>query len=467
MRFFLLVFCLAWLTGIALGIFVVPWLVVVGVAAAVAAMLARVNQIWPIKIAGLILLLLGFVLGANGDDAATTAACIVSSPLTATITAIERVEEKRIIYAAASDAGCKILISADRFPSLAAGDSIQVSGKVQSISDITNQNPGYAQYLTRRHIVAVVSFPTLTITKSAQPRLNVLPQHLAAQVSKIFPEPDASFVTAILFAQQGTLPKSIITQFQRTGVSHILAISGQNISLLAGLLYLIALVLPIGPWTRTLLIAGLLWTYIALIGAPISAVRAAFFWTMALLAFRLQMLVSLTTIIILTTAIMASYNPQVLADIGFQLSAGAVAGIGLALFLFSTRNNFTDGLLVTAGATAATWPIIAHTFGNFSVSSLLANLLVLPAASLIQIIALPTLLISFSSLPAALLGSFIVHLAWLWMDWVTRLLAAIPYSFIQNIALPNWFFAVYYIALVLLCIIILNNQRRSWREVWE
>lgn len=463
---------MGWIVGIALGVFAVSfWLA--SSAAAAALILVQVRQSWPIKVAALLLLVLGFVFGGQAAGSRSSAACDLRLPLSAKVISIERVEEKRIVYQAAAPDGCRLLISADRFPAYQEADHLNVaSGNIQFISDVAKQNPGYAGYLARRGLAAVISFPTLSLASDgARPGLSAIPRHLVGQVGKIFPEPDASFVTAILFAQQGTLPKSVITQFQHTGVSHLLAISGQNISLLAGVLYAGAMLFPVRPWARTAFVAVILWAYIISIGSPVSAVRAAFFWTMVLLAFRLRLLVSLPTVIILTTALMVTVNPLVLRDIGFQLSVGAVIGIAAALFLFPLKSPIPSDLikssvLITLGATAVTWPIVAASFGNFSLSSPLANLLVLPAASLLQMIALPTLLISFIWLPAALAGSYLVHLAWLWMDWVTRLLTAVPYAFFQNIILPNWLIALYYAALIFACLVVLQRQRRSWRELW-
>lgn len=469
MRTFLLLFCCTWLTGIALGVFSAGFSILIVTAAAAALLMVRMNQSWPACVAVISLLLLGFVLG-NGAIASPLGACRVTSPLTAHIIAITKIEEKRMVYRATAS-GCQILIAAERFPEYAVGSDIQVNGQIQTVEEISLKQANYGKYLVGQGVQAVVSYPKIEFGKPALRSASIVAR-MQQQVNLIFPEPDASFVSAIFFAQQGTLPKAIIAQFQHTGVSHILAISGQNISLLAGVLYVLMLLLPIGPWTRTILISIVLWTYIVFIGAPVSAVRAAFFWTMVLLAFRLQLLVSLTTVIILTSVIMATYSPLVLSDIGFQLSLGAVIGIAAVLFLFpvqgkSSSDLMKGSLLVTLGATVATAPIIAANFGNLSLSSLLANLLVVPIASLLQIIALPTILVSFILLPAALVGSYVVHLAWLWMDWVTRLLSALPFSFFENITPPLWLIAVYYGVLVLACILILKRQRRSWREVWE
>src|SRR6185436_9047359 len=123
-------------------------------------------------------------------------------------------------------------------------------------------------------------------------------------------------------------------------------------------------------YVRAVLLIAVMWFYIAFIHWPVSATRAVFFWTLALVGFELRQLVSLATVIILTVAMMVTFNPLVLQDIGFQLSVGAVIGIAIAT-LVSRRlpravheYGIFELALASLGATVATWPIIAYHFGT-------------------------------------------------------------------------------------------------------
>jgi competence protein ComEC len=468
MRTFFVILLLAWLIGIASGVYHLPFPFVIGVTALVSFFVRERPQI---VIAAASLVFLGFLFGQHSRIA--QADCRVASPLSGSIRELVRVEEKRITYLVITDKGCQIHVNGNRFPEYAIGDQVQIKGKIQGVERIKKDQAGYGVYLERQGIVATVSYPEVTMLNHHDFWLNRLHQRARQQVGHIFAEPEASFVMALLFGEQGTLPKEINDQFQHTGVNHILAISGQNISLLAAFLFVILWPLPLPPLGRTLLIGTFLWLYIFFIGAPTSAVRAAFFWSFFLLAFHLHRLVSLPTIVLLTAATMISWNPLVVQDIGFQLSLGAVIGIGLALFLIRTKAKESlwgmakAALLVTLGATLMTGPIIAYSFGNISFISLFTNILIVPVASFVQVLAMLTLVISFGVPIVALLGSYVIHLAWQWMDIVTKASAALPGAYIENVKFPAWIIAIYYIVLFAASIFLMKKQRRSWREIWQ
>jgi competence protein ComEC len=223
-----------------------------------------------------------------------------------------------------------------------------------------------------------------------------------------------------------------------------------------------------------------------LIGRPVSAVRAGYFWSFAILALRLSRLIPLPTIILATIVVMASFNPLVLGDVSFQLSVGAVIGIGLALFLTQPLVlpdhlvNIKTVALSTLGATILTGPIIAYWFGTISFLGLPANLVVVPLISLmfsnlvvVPLISLMFLLmvvsvpISFVVPPIASLITFVVHVLWVVIYAAINWLAAVPYGYMQNVTPSMQFIIGYYVALVAVITWILWKQKRTWREIWQ
>jgi len=256
-------------------------------------------------------------------------------------------------------------------------------------------------------------------------------------------------------------------------VSHILAISGMNLSLMMLIVWGLALFLPMPRFLKVGLAAAIMWGYVWVIVFPVSAVRAAWFWTFALLALSSGSLVGLPAIFLLAVLVMVSVSPQVVWDIGFQLSVSAVAGMWLATFMTRGRGPgwlpkwiwFTA--LATLGATVTTWPIVAYHFGIVSFVSLFANVLIVPAVA-------PFMVLSLLALPAGALNplvgsvlSFPIHLLWVWMTGVARVLAHVPGAAMMDVYLPRWFLPVYYLAGFALVILILKHQHRNWREMWE
>ena len=209
---------------------------------------------------------------------------------------------------------------------------------------------------------------------------------------------------AVGLGDSGALSQERLKQVQRLGLAHLFAVSGLHIGGVALLLGLLSrrLALSLGSLrpARCGLVAGLLgaWGLTVLVGAPLSAQRAAFMISALSLArlasLKLSPLGSLVTAGYLLT-LMSPWRAQ---ELSFQLSWGAVLGLCLmsprlhgAGWLHSLRST----LLVSVSASLATAPLIAWSFGVFSPYAPLNNLLITPVATLT---ALPLCLLGTSAL---------------------------------------------------------------------
>lgn len=485
MRFFFLLFLLSWLAGLALGVSgaslhlfffcLVLQIILIYLSATKT----------PHQAACLLLLLLGFLYG-HSVASINPSLCDMKSSATGRVINMPDVRPNALRLRVALD-NCTVLVSVSPFLDIKAGDTIALSGgRIQTLSQVSDFSAGYGEYLKRQGISGTWQYPDVAVINSgaASPwrhliRLPKLHDGLRLRIQKLFTEPDASMVTAFLLGEAGTLPARLTDQFRATGVSHVLAISGSNIALLAAIAYALLSLFPLPPWPRTILITVLLWLYIIFINAPLSAVRAAYFFSLALVFLRLHHLVSLPTALFLTCAVTMTANPLVLFDIGWQLSVAAVAGIFMIIFLIKPYQHrlalpwfaaFTRGLinlfLLSLGAWLATMPLVAASFGTISVVSLLANLLVVPTISFYIIVSIIAL--AFSFLPViSLLLSYLLRLIINWLDYITAALSAWPGALLENVPFPPWLVFVYYLGLAALAIIIVRWQGRSWREVWE
>lgn len=416
-------------------------------------------------VAAVALFLLGITYG-QGAVRMPGVECDLRERFSGSLERVYRIEENRAQYVVQQDGGCTLLVTTGRWPEYAAGDVIEIEGKVEKLDKIPEEYGGYADYLKRRGMGGTLRYGNIVVVEEKEsPGLR---RALYRRIEKLFPEPEASLVQAMVLGERGTIPEEITEQFRRTGVSHILAISGLHISIIAGGLYALALWLPLKPWTRTVLVLLLLWGYVALISWPVSSVRAAAFWTLVLAAFRLRRLVSLTTIILITAALMVSINPLVLFEVGFQLSFSAVTGIGLALFLLRENipKRWQQLLVVSAGASLATWPLVSYHFGLISLVSIVANILVVPVVPFFLLLALAAIGISFVAPPLALAGTLGGHGLWLGLDWVTSFLASFRFAALNEVTIPAWGVALFYAAVLLGAHAWLKHVDRGWREIW-
>lgn len=367
---------------------------------------------------------------------------------------------------------CRYLVYAEGQEKIFRGDEVTVTGRFQRTEEIKGEDSSFREYLMNQGAEGVVR-GEVAIQQSHRTWIQRVREHLVGRLYRLFPEPEASLAAAMIFDERGGVPEDVQQEFRVTGTNHILAISGSNITLLAGMLLVVFLLVPINPWWRMVAIVGIMWLYIILIDKPVSAVRANVFWTAALLAFRLASLVSLASVIVLAVLVMVSLRPVILLDIGFQLSVAAVVGIGLALFLAKRlflegkRLGLADLALSSAGAFVATWPIVMYHFDSLAWVGLLANLVVVPLMSLLYGLMVVTLLIDFVS---HLLASVVVagtHVLWMVTERVTHWFALVPYGYIEHLDLPLWAIFAYYVLVVVLASMWLSRQRRSWLEVWE
>ena len=206
------------------------------------------------------------------------------------------------------------------------------------------------------------------------------------------PAREAALARGFVLGEDEGIDQRTEEDFRRAGLSHLLAVSGQNVTLLALLAMPLMGALGVPLRERLLWVLGLIVVYVPLAGAGPSIQRAAVMGGAGLLATlagrRASRLYALALALVVTLAI----DPGVASDVGWQLSFAAVAGIlALAAPLREAiaarlgaggwRWALAEGAAVTIAATLATAPLIAFHFETFSTTTLLANLLALPAVA--------------------------------------------------------------------------------------
>jgi competence protein ComEC len=206
------------------------------------------------------------------------------------------------------------------------------------------------------------------------------------------PAREAALARGFVLGEDEGIDPRTKDDFRRSGLSHLLAVSGQNVTLLALLAMPLLAALGVPLRERLLWILGLIAVYVPLAGAGPSIQRAAVMGAAGLLATlggrRASRLYALALALLVTLAI----DPGVATDVGWQLSFAAVAGIlvmaaplreaiASRLGAGGWRGVLAEGAAVTIAATLATAPLIAFHFEALSTTTLLANLLALPAVA--------------------------------------------------------------------------------------
>lgn len=215
-------------------------------------------------------------------------------------------------------------------------------------------------------------------------------ERAAAGIGQGMPPREAALARGFVLGDDERIDAATKEDFRRAGLSHLLAVSGQNVTLLALLAMPLLGMLGIPLRERLLWVLALILVYIPVAGAGPSIQRAGVMGALGVLATlagrRSSRFYALAVAVVVTLAI----DPGVAADVGWQLSFAAVLGILLlasplqrALSMRLGKGPWEralgDGLAVTVAATLATAPLIAFHFETLSTTTLVANVLALPA----------------------------------------------------------------------------------------
>lgn len=350
-----------------------------------------------------------------------------------------------------------VQLAAPRFAALHYGSWLTATGRLEA-----PQNTGdfdYRAYLARREIYSELSFPALEQAVGPTPHLLYhtlyrLRASAGDTLERLLPDPQAALLRGILLGDDSGLPRALGDAFRLTGTSHIIAISGFNIALLAGLLLRLAVPLTGPRWTVWIAVATIA-LYTLLVGADPSVVRAAIMGGLTLFAGRwLGRTLYTYGALCLAAFAMTLLRPAALWDVGFQLSFAATLGILVYVEPLSRRaqallgrwtnreraKTFTrllaEGLLVTLAAQLLTLPLLLYHFQQLSLASPLTNLLILPAQPGIMIWGGLAALAGLLWLP---LGQLLALPAWLFLTYTIAVVdwfAALPFAAIRVTLTP-------------------------------
>ena len=210
----------------------------------------------------------------------------------------------------------------------------------------------------------------------------------------------ARFAVAILLGRTRSLTEDERDLFRRTGTSHVIAVSGFHVTLVAGLAALCLSPLPRAP--RILGASVIAWTYAALAGWVAPALRAAAAALAVALGAALGRPRSAPVWMLLVLPWLLWATPSFLTSVSFLLSVGAVAGIlfvaEVAGPILHGRGRFLAPVIANLGAQWGTLPIILGAFGTLSPLSILPNLFAVPITGLL--------------LPAVLFGLLFEAIGW-------------------------------------------------------
>ena len=357
----------------------------------------------------------------------------------------------------------KILLRTSPGSAFAYGDLLSIRGELNAASESAAFS--YKDYLFHRGISALSQYARVELLAQEQgsPLLAAI-YHLRERsllvARQIFPEPESALLRGILLGEASGISGDLKRAYALTGTAHIIAISGFNMAVLAGLITRL-FTRKLGTWRGGALAILTLAFYTVLVGGSASVLRAALMGSLGILGASINRRGSGLNSLGLVVCLMLLFNPHLPWDVGFQLSAAATLGILLfsapmqarlqrwlearvgpdaALRLSGTAGEY---LLTTFAAQAFSLPLIVYHFQEVSPLFLLANPLVLPAQPLVMVLGMLALTGGLFSLG---LGKALGWLAWLPAAYTNRVVTWLadtlsgswrfpPFSFVWVLAI--------------------------------
>ena len=209
-------------------------------------------------------------------------------------------------------------------------------------------------------------------------------------------EPSAALLRGFVLGQDDRIPDPVRDEFRRAGLGHLVAVSGQNVMLLALLAVPLLALLGMPLRLRLLTVLGLVAAYVPVTGAGPSIQRAGVMGAAGIVAALAGRPSSRWYAVLLAACVTLALDPRASADVGWQLSFAAVIAIivlaapltavlsgaaGRRTSRMTVRRALAEGAALTLAATLVTAPLAAHHFGTVSVTAIPANLLALPAVA--------------------------------------------------------------------------------------
>ena len=319
----------------------------------------------------------------------------------------------------------KIKLTDKPYPRIEYGDKLSVSGNIEKIA------PEMADSYAKDGIYGTAKFAKINILAHNQGNhlmemLVSFREKIVATFSKVLPSDESALLAGITLGEREGFSDDFKEKMSLSGTTHIVALSGYNISILALVItnILIAFISRSAAFYMTSLVIIL---FVAMTGAEASAVRAAIMGILALLAQETQRQFSMRNAIIVAAFGMVLLNPRVLVfDLGFQLSFAALIGIVYILpmlkyFIRIEQPGFLswrENGLTTLSAQLAVFPLLLGKFGVVSLTSILANILILEAMPITMALGFIIAGTGFISVFLAQVIAFIAHILLTYELWV-------------------------------------------------
>lgn len=283
--------------------------------------------------------------------------------------------------------GNKILVYTQHYPEFKYGDEIEINGILKKPSNF-NSGFDWEAYLAKDEIYYEMFYPQTRLFSfgrefSIKHLMFSVKEKFIGALNNAMPEPNSSFMAGVTIGARKSMPKNLLDDFKKTGIIHVVVLSGYNITLVADFIMRAFSFLPQALGIGLGAVGIILFTIMA--GASAATVRASIMALLVILARATGRIYAITWALFLTGFFMIFFNPKILRfDAGFQLSFLATLALIYLAPCFDKKFQFITNkwkIREIVSATVATQifvlPLLLYKTGIFSVVALPVNLLIL------------------------------------------------------------------------------------------
>ena len=357
----------------------------------------------------------------------------------------ERENYTRLIF---DSDGSKVLVYAQHYPEFYYGDKVRVNGLLKKPQNI-NDSFDWISYLAKDDVYFEMLYPKIEFVSAGQgswikEKLFTLKENFLNMLGRVIPEPNSSFMGGLTVGARKSIPKDLQDDFRKTGIIHIVVLSGYNITIVSDTIMRFFSFLP-RMFGVTLGVLGII-LFSIMTGASATVVRASLMALLVILARITGRFYEISWALFVTGFLMVFQNPKILRfDSSFQLSFLATLSLIYLAPYFEKRLHFVPKKFNLRGIVSVTLatqifvlPLILYKMGILSLVGLPVNLLILPLIPVTMFFGFMTY---FLSIPFG----WISYLLTQYELWIVKIFASLPFASKTISNFPAWLMLLVYI----------------------
>lgn len=358
--------------------------------------------------------------------------------------------------------------TAGQLAGASVGDDIIFTGKITQPDESMN----FGSFNLRRYFLSINIAGTVNTPASVRTFggnfyppgiINNIKNYVVSSVKLYTSEENSGFITAVLIGDRSGFTRQLTENTRKTGISHVTAVSGMHVSILISFILIITKPFSKRRRTKARIVIPVLLLYVILSGFSPSVIRAVVMGCCCMWGILTGKRTNTLYLLIPCCAVMLAINPFLLYNPSFVLSF--LSSLGLAVFMpvikqyCKSSSLLTDTAVMTLVANISTLPYVLCNFEFYSWMGLFSNLLIVPLISFVFIGGALTVIFSFISPLAHIIGSF--------TDGVSSLILKVS-DFIANQPFGRVSFHIgnlFYVLALYLFIILLYFMLRKNRKL--